>query len=179
MVWIPTKYTDTGATDHIMSDLDKLTTKEKYTGKEKIQTASGTCMGINYIGNSILHTLTHDLYLNKVLYAPTTNKNLISIHRLTADNPIFIEYHSRYFLVKDQTTRKVLLQSRCRGGLYPWPSLESSSSKCVLLATKPSVIRWHDRLGHPSMRVIDRVVRENNLPSSSLEYNKESVCDAC
>jgi hypothetical protein len=29
------------------------------------------------------------------------------------------------------------------------------------------------------MRVIDRVVRENNLPCSSLEYSKESVCDAC
>jgi hypothetical protein len=40
-------------------------------------------------------------------------------------------------------------------------------------------IRWLDRLGHPSMRVIDSVVRENNLPSSSLEYNKESVCNAC
>jgi hypothetical protein len=29
------------------------------------------------------------------------------------------------------------------------------------------------------MRVIDRIVRENKLPCSSLEYNKESVCDAC
>jgi hypothetical protein len=75
--------------------------------------------------------------------------------------------------------RKVLLQGRCRGGLYPWPSLEYSSSKCVFLTTEPSVIRWHDRLGHPSMSAISRIVRENKLPCSSLEYNKESVCDAC
>jgi hypothetical protein len=133
-------YTNTGATDNITSELDKLTTKDKYTGKEKIQTASGSGMGIDYIGNSILHTPTLDICLNKVLYVPSTHKNLISIHRLTTDNPIFIEYHSHYFLVKDRATRKVLLRGRCRGGLYPWPSLESSSSKCVLLATKPSVI---------------------------------------
>jgi hypothetical protein len=29
------------------------------------------------------------------------------------------------------------------------------------------------------MVVISRVVKENNLPCSSLEYDKESVCDAC
>jgi hypothetical protein len=75
--------------------------------------------------------------------------------------------------------RKVLLQGRCRGGLYPWLSLESSSLNYVFLATKPSVIRWHDRLDHPSMRVLYRIVRENSLPCTSLEYNKESVCDAC
>jgi hypothetical protein len=49
----------------------------------------------------------------------------------------------------------------------------------AMLSTKPFVIRWRDRLGHPSMRIIDRVVRGNKLPCSSLEYNKESVCDAC
>jgi hypothetical protein len=111
-------YTDMGETYHITSSLDKLTTKEKCTGKEKIQTTSGSGMGIDYIGNSILHTPTRDLYLNKVLHVPSTHKNLVSIHRLTTDNPIFIEYHSHYFLVKDQAMRKVL-QGRCRGGLYP------------------------------------------------------------
>jgi hypothetical protein len=29
------------------------------------------------------------------------------------------------------------------------------------------------------MVIISRVVKENNLPCSSSEYNKESVCDAC
>jgi hypothetical protein len=34
-------YTDTGATYHITYELDKLSTKEKYMGQEKIQTANG------------------------------------------------------------------------------------------------------------------------------------------
>jgi hypothetical protein len=112
-------YTDTGATDHITSKLDKLSTKEKYLGQDKIQTTSGSGMRINYIGNSTLQTPTRNLHLNKILHVPSTQKNLLSIHKLTTDNPIFIEYHSRYFLVKDQATRKILLRGKCRGGLYP------------------------------------------------------------
>ncbi|BAF03797.1 Os01g0123000 [Oryza sativa Japonica Group] len=38
-------YVDTGATDHITSQLDKLTTKEKYQGTDQIHTASGEGQG--------------------------------------------------------------------------------------------------------------------------------------
>jgi hypothetical protein len=34
-------YTDTSATDHITSELDKLTTREKYGGADQLHTASG------------------------------------------------------------------------------------------------------------------------------------------
>jgi hypothetical protein len=136
-------------------------------------------MRISYIGNSTLQTHERNLHLNNILLVPSTQKNLLSVHRLTTDNPIFIEYHSHYFLVKDHTTRKVLLQGRCKGGLYPWLSLEHSSSKYAFVVTKPSVVRWHDRLGHPSMVVVNRIVKDNKLPCSSLEFSKESVCGAC
>jgi hypothetical protein len=69
-------YTNIGVTDHITSELDKLSTKEKYTGKETIQMENGSGMGINYIGNSTLHTPTRDLYLNKILHVPSTQKIL-------------------------------------------------------------------------------------------------------
>jgi hypothetical protein len=102
-------YIDTGATDHITSKLDKLSMKEKYGGQEKIQSANGSGMRISYIDNSTLQIPERNLHLNNVLSIPSTQKNLLSVHRLTTDNPIFIEYHSHYFLVKDRATRKVLL----------------------------------------------------------------------
>jgi hypothetical protein len=102
-------YIDTGATDHITSKLDKLSMKEKYGGQEKIQSANGSGMRISYIDNSTLQIPERNLHLNNVLSVPSTQKNLLSVHRLTTDNPIFIEYHSHYFLVKDRATRKVLL----------------------------------------------------------------------
>jgi hypothetical protein len=48
-------------------------------------------------------------------------KNLISVHRLTIDNSIFVELHPFFFLIKDQKTRRILLKGRCVGGLYPLP----------------------------------------------------------
>jgi hypothetical protein len=102
-------YTDTGATGHITSELAKLSTKEKYLGQDKVQTASGLGMRINYIGNYTLQTPTRNLHLNKNLHVPSTQQNLLSVHMLTTNNPSFIEYHSRYFLVKDRATRKILL----------------------------------------------------------------------
>jgi hypothetical protein len=44
--------------------------------------------------------------------------------------------------------------------------------------TKPTAVRWHDRHGHPSMIVVNRVIEENKLPCSLVEFNKESVCGA-
>jgi len=38
--------------------------------------------------------------------------------------------------------------------------------------------RWHNRLGHPSIPIVTRVIDSNNL-SCSPESNKKSVCDAC
>ncbi|KAK1685031.1 hypothetical protein QYE76_045879 [Lolium multiflorum] len=41
----PGWYADSGATDHLTSELDKLTLKERYGGKDKIQTANGSGIG--------------------------------------------------------------------------------------------------------------------------------------
>lgn len=38
-------YMDNGATDHITSDLEKLTVRERYTGGEQIHTANGSGSG--------------------------------------------------------------------------------------------------------------------------------------
>jgi hypothetical protein len=72
------------------------------------------------------------------------------------------------------------LCGRCRNGLHPCPSLEqSSSSKCAFMTTKPSSVRWYDRLGHPSMSVISRLVSEGKLVCSQESNKSHPVCDAC
>lgn len=49
-------YTDTGATDYITSELDKLVLHDKYHGNDQIRTANGACMNINRIGTTIVST---------------------------------------------------------------------------------------------------------------------------
>jgi hypothetical protein len=107
-------YTDSGATDHIMGNLDKLTMHDHYDGADQVHAANGTCMTISCISKSVIPTPSRDLVLNNVLHVPSTHKNLISVHRFTLDNDTFIEYHPFFFLIKDQKTRKVLLHGRVK-----------------------------------------------------------------
>jgi len=170
-------YTDTGATDHITSELEKLTTREKYHGAEQVHTANGSGMRIDQIGQGHVFTPNRNLALNNILYIPEANKNLLSVHRLTSDNQAFIEYHPTHFVIKDLVTKKPLLRGKCEGGLYPVKH-SCSSNKASLGAVKSSTSTWHCRLGHPSSIVVHQVLSQSSIPFAS-DKNKGTVCDAC
>ena len=159
-------YVDSGASDHITSNLENLSVRDKYNGQDRVQAANGSGMKISNIGHTILHTPSKDLHLKNILHVPSTYKNLVSVYCLTSDNNTFLEFHPNFFLTKDRGTRKVLHQGRCRGGLCPLgaSSTKASSSKQVYGVSKPSMSRWHSRLGHPSFSIVEHVVRDNNLP---------------
>jgi histone deacetylase 1/2 len=174
-------YVDSGATDHVSSELEKLTIRDKYGGHDQVHSASGTGMEIDHIGSSILHTPSSKIHLNRILHVPKATKNLLSVHRLACDNNAFLEFHPNHFSIKEQATRKTLLRGRCEGGLYPLKSssCKSSQNKQVFsTAVKPSVSLWHHCLGHPSTNIVKQVLSRHNLPFAS-ESNKTIVCDAC
>lgn len=94
-------YTDTVATDHVTSELEKLAIRDKYKGGDHIHTASSAGMEIKNIGHSIVPTPSRNLHLNNILHVPQAAKNLVSVHRLAKDNSAFLEFHPDYFLIKD------------------------------------------------------------------------------
>jgi hypothetical protein len=49
-------YTDTGATNHITGELEKLAVREKYNGADQVHTANGAGMDIRHIGQSTIRT---------------------------------------------------------------------------------------------------------------------------
>lgn len=105
-------YIDTGATDHITSDLDKLTIRDKYTGHDQVHAASGAGMKINQVGHSIVSTPKRNLHLKNILYVPQANKSLVSVHKLASDNRAFLEFHPDHFLIKEQETKRTLLRGK-------------------------------------------------------------------
>ena len=135
-------------------------------------------MEIRHIGHSAIHTPSRNLVLKNILHIPEAAKNLISVHKLAADNNAFLEFHPTFFLVKDKATKKILLQGKCRHGLYPVPPGSLTARKLAYGAMKPSPSTWHNHLGHPSFSVVHQVISKNNLPCAS-ESNKQSICDAC
>jgi histone deacetylase 1/2 len=170
-------YTDTGATDHITGELEKLAVRDKYNGADQVHTANGAGMNIRHIGQSTIRTPDKDLELRNILHVPSTKKNLIFVHRLASDNNVYLEFHPDFFLIKDRDTRSTLLRGACRRGMYPLPSTPASSKQACGVNKVP-LDRWHHRLGHPSFRIVERVLRDYKLPCS-FDLNKDAVCDAC
>ena len=101
-------YVDSGATDHITHELEKVTMHERYNGHDQVHNADGSGMEISNIGHSIIRSPHRDIHLNNILHCPTSSKNLLSVHRIALDNHVFLEFHPFFFLIKDQVTKQIL-----------------------------------------------------------------------
>jgi hypothetical protein len=142
-------------TDHITSELEKLTLHEQYNGNDQIRATNGEGIDIAHVGASVLPSSTHTLPLMNILHVLRAHKNLVAIHRFTLYNNTFIELHPFIILIKDQAMRKVLLQGPCRGGFYPLPSLSSHAQKVILSTIKASSTWWHcEKLSGPFLGLI-------------------------
>jgi hypothetical protein len=139
-------YTETGATDHITGELEKLTTRDKYHGHDQVHTANGSGMNIDHIGSASIHTSTRELHLKNVLHVPQATKSLIAVSKLASDNDAFVEYHPHFFIISKvdaiaastpflvgrQFGSKLLVPSSHlrQGGMIAWGiPPESSSNK--------------------------------------------------
>jgi hypothetical protein len=129
-------YTDSGATDHITGELDKLTMHDAYNGTDQIHVPNGAGMEISHVGTYSIPTPHRNIVLNNVLHVPSACKNLISVHKFTLDNDMFIKFYPFYFLIKDRKTRKVLLHRSCKGGLYPLPPPTSKFQRLIFSAIR-------------------------------------------
>ena len=148
---------DTGATDHITSDLERLTVRDKYHGADQVHAANGSSMEITHVGHSLLRSPTSNIHLKNILHVPKASKNLVSINHLTHDNNVFLEFHPDHFSIKEKATRRTL-KRRCEGGLYPLKSSpnKSTPNKEVLGVVKPSTSLWHHRLGLASTPIVQQ-----------------------
>lgn len=167
---------DSSATDHLTSDLARLTTQERYGGTDQISIANGTGHLISHIGESRIAGSNTTLTLKNVLHVPSISKHLLSAHKLAADNNIFLEFHADYFLIKDKATRTILYRGKSYGGLYPIPHSSTFSKRQVLSSVRIPFHMWHQRLGHPHNSTVKTILRQHSLPHSACT---PSVCDVC
>ena len=103
---------------------------------------------------------------------------------------VFFEFHPTNCFVKDQVSKKVLLQGALDGGLYKLnlnKAKESSGQSHVLVSeTQDSIPSrldfcqnhnknsfsfdlWHRRLGHPSSKIVTKILSECNIKLQSNE----------
>lgn len=168
-------YASTGAKDHLTSNLDRLTTHERYKGTDHVQVANGVGLSISHIGQSTISGSYHPLVLNNIRHVPRISKNLLSVNRFSHDNDTFFEFHPDFFSVKDMAMKKTLLHDRCKGGLYPL--VDAHPPRRSFAYVKYSSSLWHKRLVQPAHLVVQHIINTTQVPCF---LNKNvTMCDAC
>lgn len=74
-------YMDSGATDHVTGELEKLTVRDRYNRQDQIHIANGVGMDIHHVGSSALHAQNHAIHHKNILHVPSAHKNLCSMNR--------------------------------------------------------------------------------------------------
>lgn len=91
----------------------------------------------------------------------------------------FVKFFDSYFLIKDPITGVQLLRGNCVEGVYPLPGPAPNKLICSALAagTRTSLDALHNRLGHPSLKIIQYLLSRKFIP---LSFTKNSsTCISC
>jgi gag-polypeptide of LTR copia-type/GAG-pre-integrase domain len=164
-------FLDSGASHHVTSDLNNLTSFHAYDGQDCLQVGNGSHLPIHNLGHCSLSSSNGSLDLNGVLHVPHITKNLISISKLTQDNNVILEFHPLFCIVKDRHTKQPLLRAQQTNGVYHLYSSPQDS-----IGERVSTTIWHKRLGHPSPSTTHFIINSNSLPITS---NKLDLCGDC
>ncbi|GJV11534.1 ribonuclease H-like domain-containing protein [Tanacetum coccineum] len=136
-------------------------------------------------GTQALITKIGDLKLNDnitlydVLVVPEYTVSLISVHKLSRDNKLFVGFDDNHCYIQDLKANKNVGIGRQFNGLYLF-DVDSSCKKFVsnncISSCFVSKTLWHQRLGHPADQVLDILKTTLNLDSQSAF---DHLCDTC
>ncbi|KAJ9556983.1 hypothetical protein OSB04_011597 [Centaurea solstitialis] len=100
---------DTGANHHATPDLSSIVNSEAYFSNNSLLVGDGSSIPIFHIGSSKLYSPNKTFNLSNILNVPELKQNLLSVQKFCVDNDVLFEFHSSYFVVKDESTRTILL----------------------------------------------------------------------
>ncbi|XP_070015851.1 uncharacterized protein [Nicotiana sylvestris] len=112
---------DSGATHHIASDAQSLTTVHDYRGTEEIIMGNGNTIPISHTGSSNISASNYNFKLLNTLCSLAIKSNLIFVSEFSRDNHSSIEFFPFHYLVKDLSIGASLVRGQNKDGLYEWP----------------------------------------------------------
>ncbi|KAJ0853298.1 putative RNA-directed DNA polymerase [Helianthus annuus] len=171
---VPDWTSDTGATTHMLPNNNTLQTSTPTQGNQNVYFGNGQSLPITHVGNT---KILGNLALNNVLVVPNLTKNLLSIGKLTEDNPVDVIFSHPYFYIQDRQTKETLARGCREDGLYVLRQTHEalvSSSSCP----KASFELWHARLGHVNFDVISMLKTKGYVSFTSV-LPKPGLCSPC
>ncbi|RVX16421.1 Retrovirus-related Pol polyprotein from transposon RE1 [Vitis vinifera] len=166
---------------------NNLNSHTPFAGSDKVVVGNGNRLNISNIGHSTISSVSRSLNLKNILHVPQLTTNLISVNRLCTDNNVTVEFFTNGFVVKDQASKKALLQGNLNYGLYKLSSSTPSrryqdpddnklAGRTSLTTEVPCMsstlklpnkaVLWHFRLGHPARKIVNKVLSACSLPQN-------------
>ncbi|KAM1741307.1 hypothetical protein ACFX12_011446 [Malus domestica] len=176
---------DTGASHHIIADVNTLSQVTPFQGSSTITIGNGTSLSIANTGVTTIKTNSHNLVLNNVLHVPKIARSLLSVQQLCADNHSWFICDENQFFVQDKKTRAILHRGKSRAGqLFQIPVVKHSRG-AQSVVQEPSVFLgqlvksnlWHQRFGHPTNEIMSIMLRQSNI-LVDLDAS-HSICTHC
>lgn len=160
---------DTGATDHISCEINKLSNVILDPKIPPVQIPNGATINVHALGQV---SLSKRLILENVLGVPDFCFNLLSVSKLTRDLNCALIFWSDLCVIQDLHSMTPIGVGRMRNGLY---YLEPRGEGKALVANhSKSSDLWHRRLGHLPMN------RLSFVPNLSFSVDGNNIlCDAC
>ena len=158
----------------VTNDQNNIQTLVIYIGPDQLYVGNGQGLHISATGSSKFHTNSAHFKLNDILHVPLITKNLLSIHKFTSDNNVYVEFYPNFCMVKDMQTHRLLMRGEHKDGLYLLHFLQNRSS---YIGEKASPDTWHNRLGHPHFRVLQNILNKYGLPITHKISHLH--CEAC
>ncbi|GJZ48293.1 retrovirus-related pol polyprotein from transposon TNT 1-94 [Tanacetum coccineum] len=100
---------DTGANSHVTPDLEAMDNSDAYYGDDALLVGNGKGLPILHIGSYKVYSPQKTFSLKNILHVPEISHNLLSVQIFCHDNDVFFEFHTSYFVVKDESTHTTLL----------------------------------------------------------------------
>ena len=161
---------DTRASHHVTIDLQNLSLHSNYEGPDDIILGDGSGLKITHVGTTQLSSPSYIFSLKNVICVPFMKRNLISVSQFCKSNNASIEFSPTYFFVKDLRTGATLFKRPNKNNTYEWQSMRhesTSTSPVAFVGIKHSTTDWHQRLRHPSSRILQFLIKRHFLSSLS------------
>ena len=169
---------DSGASSHVSSDLAMFTDLRPVSGVT-VTLSNGTRVSITHTGT--VH-ISHKLILHHVLHVPDFKFNLISVSTLVKTISCSAHFYVDCCLIQELSQGLMIGRGRIHHNLYILDKENASLSPsfpaaCSFTGSVVSGDIWHQRLGHPSSLVLQKLV--SSIPSfKSLQFDN-SACSIC
>nr|CAD1818376.1 unnamed protein product [Ananas comosus var. bracteatus] len=171
---------DSGYSNHMTGDRDKLLSTTEYKGGRVVVTANNSKLPITHIGKTIItpRFSPHQVQLQNVYHVPGMKKNLLSVSQLTA---------SGNYVVFGPQDVKVFRSPKISGiQIMEGKKVESiyvmSAESAYVEKTQKSETAdlWHARLGHVGYYKLKIMMERSMLKGlPQLEVRGDKICAGC